>query len=248
MMDDNIKRLAEKISYGNAVFFGGAGVSTESGIPDFRSAGGLYSSSEDDGAGYSPEDMLSHTFFVSHTEEFFRYYKSNLIYPDAKPNKAHASLAKLEKAGYLNAVITQNVDGLHQKAGSENVIELHGSSDRNICMKCGKKFTVGYILKSNGVPHCECGGIIKPDVVLYEESLDESVVKKAIRYIKSADTLIIGGTSLVVYPASMYVTYFKGSTVALINRAPTPYDSNADILIKDKIGDVLNGVCIELGI
>lgn len=249
MVSHDIKKLAEKIAGGNSVFFGGAGVSTESGIPDFRSAGGLYSETPDSAEyGDTPEEMLSHSFFVTHTEEFFRYYKRNLIYPDAKPNKAHISLSKLEKAGYLKAVITQNVDGLHQKAGSENVLELHGNGERNFCMKCGKLYGIDYVIESKGVPLCGCGGIVKPDVVLYEERLDERVTSKAVRLIRGADTLIIGGTSLAVYPAAIYVTYFEGDTIALINRDATPYDSQVDIILRDKIGEVLDSVCTELGL
>lgn len=196
------------------VFFGGAGVSTESGIPDFRSADGLYRQKYR----YSPEEIVSHSFFMSHTEEFYSFYKEKMMFLDAKPNKAHLKLAELERAGKLNAVITQNIDGLHQAAGSENVLELHGSILRNYCMKCGRKYSAQYVKASHGIPRCECGGVIRPDVVLYEEGLNSSVVDRSIKAIAQADMLIIGGTSLVVYPAAGFVDYFRGKNLVLINK------------------------------
>ncbi|OPJ63007.1 NAD-dependent protein deacylase [Clostridium oryzae] len=224
----------------NIVFFGGAGVSTESNIPDFRSETGLYHT--DDNKAHSPEEMLSHSFFISHTEDFFKFYRSKMVYSEAKPNKAHIALSKLESEGKLKAVITQNIDGLHQMAGSKNVIELHGSIHRNYCMKCGKSFNLDYILNSKtNVPICnKCGGIIKPDVVLYEEMLDNNSIERAVNYISNAEVLIIGGTSLVVYPAAGLVRYFNGNCLALINKSATSYDNSADIVIKDSIGKVLS--------
>jgi len=222
----------------NIVFFGGAGVSTESNIPDFRSANGLYS--EQTGKEYTPEEMLSHDFFMSHTEEFFDYYKNKLIYKDAQPNYAHLALAKLEQMGKLKAVITQNIDGLHQKAGSKEVLELHGSVYRNYCMDCNKFFTLDYILEAAGVPKCDqCGGIVKPDVVLYGESLDMNLLNKAIWYIEQAEVLIVAGTSLMVYPAAGLIRYFRGKNLVLINKTPTPYDHWANLVINDSIGETL---------
>lgn len=223
----------------NIVFFGGAGVSTESNIPDFRSESGLYAAKTK--YGFSPEELLSHSFFVRHTEVFYDYYKTNMIYKDAKPNKAHLALAELERRGKLKAVITQNIDGLHQAAGSVNVLELHGSVHRNNCVNCGKFFNLDYIISSEGVPECDaCGKFLKPDVVLYEEQLDNDVMNAAVRHIREADMLIIGGTSLVVYPAAGLIRYYKGDRLVLINKSPTQYDSNADLLISDSVGKVLS--------
>ena len=222
----------------NIVFFGGAGVSTESGIPDFRSAAGLYISGKD--YQYSPEYMLSHTFYKKHTEEFFDFYKNKMIYTEAKPNPAHKALSELERRGKLKAIITQNIDGLHQVAGSINVLELHGSVYRNYCEECKLPYDLEYILKMDGVPRCnECGGIVRPDVVLYEEGLDSGVLDKAIDYIQSADVLIIGGTSLVVYPAATLINYYRGNKLILINKSETQYDSKALLTLNDSIGDVL---------
>lgn len=238
-MDERLKKVIDESE--TIVFFGGAGVSTESNIPDFRSESGLYHAQEK--YGYSPETMLSHTFYVNHTELFFKYYKENLIYPDAQPNDAHRALAKLEEMGKLKAVITQNIDGLHQKAGSKKVYELHGSVLRNYCEKCGRFHDVDYIMDEahckNGVPYCSCGGRIKPDVVLYEEMLDDSCIQGAVDAIQKADTLIIGGTSLVVYPAAGLINYFRGKNLVLINKSQTPYDGKADLVIYDAIGKVM---------
>ncbi len=220
------------------VFFGGAGVSTESGIPDFRSVDGLYNQKYK----YPPEQILSHTFFVNKTEEFFDFYRDKMICPNAKPNTAHKVLAKMEKIGKLSAIVTQNIDGLHTMAGSKKVLELHGCVNRNYCQKCGKMFDAEFILKSKGIPHCECGGIIKPDVVLYEESLDNDVVSEAVREIRSCDTLIVAGTSLTVYPAAGMINYFRGGNLVLINRDSTPYDSQADLVIHEKVGEVLGKI------
>lgn len=220
------------------VFFGGAGVSTESGIPDFRSVDGLYNQKYK----YPPEQILSHTFFVNKTEEFFDFYRDKMICPNAKPNTAHKVLAKMEKIGKLSAIVTQNIDGLHTMAGSKKVLELHGCVNRNYCQKCGKMFDAEFILKSKGIPRCECGGIIKPDVVLYEESLDDDVVSEAVREIRSCDTLIVAGTSLTVYPAAGMINYFRGGKLVLINRDSTPYDSQADLVIHEKVGEVLGRI------
>ena len=239
-MDIRVKEVLDRSE--KVVFFGGAGVSTESNIPDFRSEAGLYKAMND--YGYSPEHMLSRTFFMNHTEKFYDYYKKNLIYPDAQPNKAHLALAKLEEEGKLTAVVTQNIDGLHQKAGSRTVYELHGSVLRNICMDCGAKYDLDYIMDENnchnGMPHCEkCGGLVKPDVVLYEETLDDSVIMGAVQAISEADTMIVGGTSLVVYPAAGLINYFRGKDLILINKSETGYDSQATLVINDSIGKVL---------
>lgn len=239
-MDSRLREILERSS--KVVFFGGAGVSTESNIPDFRSEAGLYKAMND--YGYSPEHMLSRTFFMQHTEKFYDYYKKNLIYPDAEPNKAHIALAELEAAGKLTAVVTQNIDGLHQKAGSRNVYELHGSVLRNECMECGAKYDLDYIMDEsncrNGIPYCKkCGAIVKPDVVLYEESLDDAVIMGAVKAISDADTLIVGGTSLVVYPAAGLINYFNGKDLVLINKSETSYDSQATLVINDFIGKVL---------
>ena len=223
----------------NIVFFGGAGVSTESGIPDFRSVDGLYHQKFD----YPPETILSHHFFYAHTDYFYRFYREKLLAPDVEPNAAHKTLARWEREGKLRAVITQNIDGLHQMAGSRNVIELHGSVHRNYCEKCHAFYDLDYIVNSDGVPKCEkCGGTVKPDVVLYEEALDEDNMSRALQYISEADTLIIGGTSLVVYPAAGLIRYFRGRKLVVINMSPTQSDSNADLLIADKIGDVLGSL------
>ena len=223
----------------NIVFFGGAGVSTESGIPDFRSVDGLYNQKYK----YPPETIISHSFYRRNPEEFYRFYKDKMIFADAKQNKAHIKLAELEKQGKLKAVITQNIDGLHQMAGSRNVIELHGSVHRNYCEKCHAFYDLDYIVNSDGVPKCEkCGGTVKPDVVLYEEALDEDNMSRALQYISEADTMIIGGTSLVVYPAAGLIRYFRGRKLVVINMSPTQSDSNADLLIADKIGDVLGSL------
>jgi len=216
------------------VFFGGAGVSTESGIPDFRSADGLYSQKYK----YPPEQIVSHSFYVHNTEEFYRFYKDRMIFPDAKPNAAHLKLAELEAAGKLSAVITQNIDGLHQAAGSKNVIELHGSVHRNYCMRCGKFYPLSAVTESEGIPLCECGGKIKPDVVLYEESLKDADIENAVLEISKADTLIIGGTSLAVYPAAGLVRYFNGKHLVVINKSEISADRDAELVINDSIGKV----------
>ena len=232
---DAITTLSEWIEdSNNIVFFGGAGVSTESGIPDFRSVDGLYNQKYD----FPPEVILSHSFFISYPEEFYKFYRDKLIVKNAKPNKAHLRLAELEREGKIKAVITQNIDGLHQAAGSEKVLELHGSLLRNYCMRCEKKHPLSTVTDSKNVPKCECGGIIRPDVVLYEEGLDFDVMNEAISFIRKADVLIIGGTSLSVYPAAGLVNYYKGHKLVLINKTPTPMDSIANLLIQDKIGSV----------
>jgi len=225
----------------NIVFFGGAGVSTESNIPDFRSESGLYTTSKN--TKYPPEYMLSHTCYRKNTEEFFEFYKTKMIYTDAKPNLAHISLAELEKRGKVKAVITQNIDGLHQLAGSKNVLELHGSVQRNYCTKCNKFFPLDYILESPSIPICdECGGIVKPDVVLYEESLDMNILDRALQYIQNADVLIVGGTSLTVYPAAGLLEYYRGDKLILINKSQTHYDNRALLTFNDSIGKTLNSV------
>lgn len=220
------------------VFFGGAGVSTESGIPDFRSADGLYNQKYR----YPPEQIISHSFFLRDPEEFYRFYRDRMIYQEAKPNAAHLKLAELERAGKLSAVITQNIDGLHTAAGSKNVIELHGSVHRNHCMKCGKSYGLDFIMSTQGVPKCECGGIVKPDVVLYEEPLDENCINRAINAISEADMLIIGGTSLAVQPAAGLIRFFNGRRLAVINKTPTSADDEADIVINASIGEALSGI------
>lgn len=240
-IDNKIESLRKIVKDSdNIVFFGGAGVSTESNIPDFRSASGLYS--ENTKNRYTPEEILSHTFFKRHTREFFDFYKSKMIYKDAKPNLAHIALAELEKLGKLKAVITQNIDGLHQMAGSKNVLELHGSIHRNYCTKCRHSFDLEYIINSVDVPKCSCGGIVKPDVVLYEEPLDSDVIDASLDYISKADVLIVGGTSLSVYPAAGLINYFKGKHLILINKSSTPYDNYAQIVINDSIGKTLEKV------
>lgn len=219
----------------NIVFFGGAGVSTESKIPDFRSTDGLYNQQY----AYPPETILSHTFYMRRPEEFYRFYRNKMLFPDAEPNRAHKALAKLEQEGRLRAVITQNIDGLHQKAGSREVLELHGSVLRNYCTKCGKFYGLEAVLESEGVPRCICGGVIKPDVVLYEEGLDQHTLQKAVYYISNADVLIIGGTSLTVYPAAGLIDYYGGKKLVLINKSVTPMDSRADLVISGPIGEIL---------
>lgn len=218
----------------NIVFFGGAGVSTESGIPDFRSVDGLYNQQYD----YPPETIISHSFYRRNPEEFYRFYKHKMLFPDAKPNAAHRALAKLEEQGKLRAVITQNIDGLHQAAGSREVMELHGSVHRNYCTRCGQFYSLDDILAMDGVPRCSCGGIIKPDVVLYEEGLDQGILQKSVSYISHADMLIIGGTSLTVYPAAGLINYYQGNKLVLINKSVTPMDSRADLVISGKIGEI----------
>ena len=233
MSEDTLKKWIEESN--NIVFFGGAGVSTESNIPDFRSVDGLYNQQYD----YPPETILSHSFFMQKPEEFYRFYHNKMLFPNAKPNKAHKALAKLEKEGKLKAVITQNIDGLHQAAGSKEVLELHGSVHRNYCMKCGKFYGFEDILESEGIPRCSCGGMIKPDVVLYEEGLDSGVIQKTLQYISTADMLIVGGTSLTVYPAASFINYYNGNKLVLINKSTTSMDSRADLVITKPIGEVL---------
>ncbi len=225
----------------NIVFFGGAGVSTESNIPDFRSASGLYTTAKN--SKYPPEYMLSHTCYKRDTEDFYEFYKTKMIYPDAKPNLAHIALAELERRGKLKAVITQNIDGLHQMAGSKNVFELHGSVYRNYCDKCNKFFSLDYVLEAPSIPICDaCGGVVKPDVVLYEESLNMNVLNRALEYIRNADVLIVGGTSLTVYPAASLVEYYRGNKLVLINKSETHYDRRALLTFNSSIGEVLSSI------
>ena len=234
-MDSRIETLKTWIEASdNIVFFGGAGVSTESGIPDFRSVDGLYHQQFD----YPPETILSHTFFYQHPDYFYRFYRQKMLPLEAQPNAAHKKLAELEQAGKLRAVITQNIDGLHQKAGSRNVLELHGSIWRNYCTRCGKFYPPEFIRDCAGVPMCDCGGVVKPDVVLYEEGLSEDVLHRAVHAISEADVLIVGGTSLTVYPAAGLIRYYRGSKLVLINRDETPYDTAADLVLRDPIGQV----------
>ena len=222
-----------------AVFFGGAGCSTESGIPDFRSVDGLYNQRYK----YPPETIISRSFFDRDPEEFYRFYKDKMLWPEARPNEAHIKLAQLEQAGHLAAVVTQNIDGLHQAAGSRTVLELHGSVHRNFCMSCGRSFDMAYVRKAEGIPHCgKCGGVIKPDVVLYEEPLDEQTLERAVDYIRKADLLMVGGTSLAVYPAAGLIRYFRGDRLVLINKTPTPYDHRAELVIHGPIGEVLGQI------
>ena len=235
-MNEQLKQVIENSR--RIAFLGGAGRSTESGIPDFRSADGIYKAQT--AYGHAPEVLLSHDFFWRHTEVFYDYYKKFLLYPQAQPNKAHKALAKLEADGKLTAVITQNIDGLHQAAGSKNVLELHGSVHRNYCTKCRKFYPVEYILESEGVPTCSCGGVIKPDVVLYGEGLETNTLVSAVTHIQRADTLIVGGTSLVVYPAAGLIDYFEGSHLVIVNLAPTPRDRYADLSVQAKVGDVFD--------
>ena len=237
----NAEQLQQLIDQSHSiVFFGGAGCSTESGIPDYRSVDGLYHQK----FLYPPETMLSRSFFESHTEEFFDFYRTKMLCLTARPNPAHFKLAELEASGKLTAVITQNVDGLHQLGGSKNVLELHGSVHRNYCMRCGKSFSAEFIHQSTGVPRCECGGVVKPDVVLYEEQLNETVIENAIAAISGADMLIVGGTSLAVYPAAGFVNYYQGSRLVMINLQPTPYDHSADLCINGRIGEVLSCITV----
>ncbi|MEE3361966.1 MAG: NAD-dependent protein deacylase [Anaerovoracaceae bacterium] len=242
-MYEELKKMIDES--GRIVFFGGAGVSTESNIPDFRSANGLYNANTK--YGMSPEALISHSYFMANMQNFFEYYKENMIFEDAEPNKAHIALAKLEKEGKLLAVVTQNIDGLHQKAGSKTVYELHGSVRKNRCMDCGREYSLEYIMDPDNckgsVPHCSaCGGVVKPEVVLYEEGLDDATVRGAVMAIAEADMLIVGGTSLVVYPAAGLINYFRGNHLVLINRDSTPYDNQADLVIHDSIGKVLGEV------
>lgn len=241
-MNEKIQQLSRIIKHSdNIVFFGGAGVSTESNIPDFRSEKGLYVAKKK--YGYSPEKILSNTFFKNHTNIFFEYYKQNMLYLDAKPNVAHYALEKLEDMGKLKAIITQNIDGLHQKSGSTNVIELHGSVHRNFCRKCGTFYDAEFIKNSKDIPLCkECGGQIKPDVVLYGESLNMNNIENSINYVERTNTLIVGGTSLAVYPASSIISYFRGSNIILINKTSTLYDKQFDLVINNSIGQVLDAV------
>lgn len=242
-MTEAVEKLQEIIDESrNIVFFGGAGVSTESGIPDFRSKDGLYNQKYK----YPPEQIISHSFFVHNPEEFYIFYKDRMLISGAKPNAAHRKLAELEKAGKLSAVVTQNIDGLHQMAGSKKVYELHGSVLRNYCTRCHKFFDVDYIKEASGIPYCDvCGGIVKPDVVLYEESLDTDTIVGAVNAITNADTLIVAGTSLVVYPAAGFIDYFKGNHFVLINRDPTPADYKADLVIHDKVGEVFSQIQVR---
>lgn len=232
------QELKQRVLTSNkVVFFGGAGVSTESGIPDFRSSNGLWN----ENYRYPPEQVVSHSFFMAHPREFYDFYRSKMLFPNAKPNKAHLQLAKLEQMGHVKAVITQNIDGLHQAAGSRNVLELHGSVHRNFCMDCGARYSLEFIVNSEGVPTCErCGGTVRPDVVLYEEPLNENVIRAAIGAIRSADMLICAGTSLAVYPAAGFLEYFQGATLAVINLSPTSLDKKADILLSAKVGEVFD--------
>jgi NAD-dependent deacetylase len=240
MQNKNLKNLI--LNSNNIVFFGGAGVSTESGIPDFRSTDGLYNQKYK----YNPEVIISHSFFVSKTEEFYKFYRDRMIFLEAKPNKAHNFLAKLEDMGKLKALITQNIDGLHQSAGSKNVLELHGSIKRNYCMKCKGRSDIKAIINSESIPICFCGGTIKPDIVLYEEGLSEDILNKAIKYISDADVLIVGGTSLGVYPAAGLINYYRGSKLILINKSKTPFDNKANLIINDSIGKVFEELEINI--
>lgn len=239
MYEQEVKKLQELMDDShNIVFFGGAGVSTESNIPDFRSADGLYQQQYK----YSPEQIVSHTFFQHHTEAFYEFYKEKMMFLDAVPNAAHRKLAQLENQGKLSAVITQNIDGLHQAAGSKNVLELHGSIYRNYCQRCGKFYDASYVKKSEGVPTCSCGGRIKPDVVLYEEALDQNIIQKSIRAISQADMLVIGGTSLVVYPAAGFIDYFRGKHLVVINKSATAREVGAELTIAAPIGEILGQI------
>ncbi len=247
-MEDSRKKLQEIISEcSNIVFFGGAGVSTESGIPDFRSVDGLYHQKYK----YPPETILSHSFFVQNKKEFFRFYRDKMLCLDAEPNAAHRKLAEMEEKGKLKAVITQNIDGLHQKAGSREVLELHGSIHRNYCQKCGKEYPAEFIQKAEDIPRCicskgegKCNGVIKPDVVLYEESLNTKTMQDSVQYISNAEALIIGGTSLAVYPAAGLIDYFQGKYLVVINKSPTPRDRYADLLVQGSIGEILGEIVV----
>ena len=244
-MDEKLKQLKKWIEESNyIVFFGGAGVSTESGIPDFRSEGGIFQAINE--YGVRPEVILSHTFFMRNPEVFFQYYKKTLLYPDAKPNDCHKALAKLEEAGKLKAVITQNIDDLHQRGGSKTVLELHGTLYRNYCMKCGKQFDLEYVTAENGITRCDaCGGIVRPDVVLYEEGLDQDTLHQSVEHISKADLLIVGGTSLNVYPAAGLLNYYRGNKLVLVNKSATPYDNKAGLVIAENIGEVFRKVILE---
>ena len=233
---ENLKEIINKSK--SVVFFGGAGVSTESGIPDFRSKDGLYNQKYK----YPPEEILSHTFFMSNTDEFYKFYKDKMNSLKYKPNITHIKLAELEKIGKIKAIVTQNIDGLHQKAGSKKVLELHGSVHRNYCMKCGKFYDAEYVFNSESNPKCSCGGIIKPDVVLYEENLNEDILDEAIMQISNCDTLIVGGTSITVYPASGLIRFYKGNKLILINKDKTPYDKLANFVINDSLGNVFKNL------
>lgn len=233
---EDLKEIINKSK--SVVFFGGAGVSTESGIPDFRSKDGLYNQKYK----YPPEEILSHTFFMNNTDEFYKFYKDKMNSLKYKPNITHIKLAELEKIGKIKAIVTQNIDGLHQKAGSKKVLELHGSVHRNYCMKCGKFYEAEYVFNSESIPKCSCGGIIKPDVVLYEENLNEDILDEAIMQISNCDTLIVGGTSLTVYPASGLIRFYKGNKLILINKDKTPYDKLANFVINDSLGNVFKNL------
>ena len=238
-MEKEIERLQELIDkYDNIVFFGGAGVSTESGIPDFRSVDGLYSQKYE----YPPETILSHSFFMRNPEAFYKFYQDKMLCDTAKPNAAHLKLAELERSGKLRAVITQNIDNLHQMAGSKKVLELHGSVHRNYCMKCGKFYGFAHMKAAKGVPRCQCGGMIKPDVVLYEEGLDNDTISRSVRAMSQAQVLIIGGTSMAVYPAAGLIDYFQGEHLVVINKSPTPRDRYADLMIQEPIGRVFSQI------
>ena len=238
-MEENVRKLKELIDgSSNIVFFGGAVVSTESGIPDFRSQDGLYHQKYD----FPPETILSHTFFMRYPNEFYRFYQDKMLALDAEPNPAHQKLAQWEMEGKLKAVITQNIDGLHQKAGSREVLELHGSVHRNHCMRCGKFYDAEYVKASGGVPRCQCGGLIKPDVVLYEEGLDTELLRKAIQYISAADILIVGGTSLVVYPAAGLIDYYRGDKLIMINKSVTLQDKRANLVVQGSIGEIFSQI------
>ena len=244
-LEQKLTRLKEWITQcDNIVFFGGAGVSTESGIPDFRSENGIFSAVSE--YGYRPEIILSHSFFVAHPDIFFQYYKKNLLYPEAQPNDWHMALAKLEEMGKCKAVITQNIDNLHQKGGSRTVLELHGTLYRNYCLRCGKEFSLEYVTKEEGITRCDaCGGIVRPDVVLYEEGLNQQIMEDALRYIAQAEMLIVGGTSLNVYPAAGLLQYFRGTHLVVINKSSTNVDKKADLVIAENIGEVFRKVVLE---
>ena len=244
-MDEKWKQLKKWIDESdNIVFFGGAGVSTDSGIPDFRSENGIFQAINE--YGVRPEVILSYTFFEQNPEVFFKYYKKTLLYPDAKPNDCHKALAKLEEMGKLKAVITQNIDDLHQRAGSKNVLELHGTLYKNYCVKCGKTFDLDYVTADEGITRCDsCGGIVRPDVVLYEEGLDQETIYKSVDFISKADLLIVGGTSLNVYPAAGLLNYYRGNKLVLVNKSATSYDNKAALVIAEKIGEVFRKVVLE---
>lgn len=244
-MEEKWKQLQQWIKESdNIVFFGGAGVSTESGIPDFRSENGIFQAVNE--YGVRPEVILSHTFFVQNPEVFFKYYKKTLLYPDATPNDCHKALAKLEEMGKLKAVITQNIDDLHQRAGSKNVLELHGTLYKNYCTKCGKQFDLEYVTAADGITRCDaCGGIVRPDVVLYEEGLDQETIYKSVEFISKADLLIVGGTSLNVYPAAGLLNYYRGNKLVLVNKSATPYDNKAALVIAENIGEVFRKIVLE---